>query len=77
MEYSLTEHIKKTGSRRIDHFFSICFPVCDFVEEQHSKGNVLKKLNPDIIYIDFQNEIVELKNHSTRTDEFLPYIAPE
>ena len=77
MKYSLAEIIGETHSRRVDSFFSICFSLCNFLEEQHNSGVVLKNFCPDLIFIDFQNNKAQLCSRPLEKDEILPYISPE
>ena len=77
MLYSLSDYIKQINDKRVDSFFAVCFPICNLIEEQHGKGIILKKLNPDIIYMDPQNEKAELRFNSGGIHEFLPYVSPE
>jgi serine/threonine protein kinase len=77
MRSSLTEYITQSASTRVERFYSLCFPVCDFIEKQHRKGKVLLRLNPDVIHVDSQTKQVELIYNSSEIDRFFPYISPE
>ena len=51
---SLSEYFRQNRSRRVDAFFSVCFLICNYIEEQYKKGHIIRKFNPDVIYIDFE-----------------------
>lgn len=77
MKSSLAEHMTQSVSARVERFYSLCFPVCEFIEKQHREGKVLGKLNPEVIHVDPQTRQVELKYDSHTSASFLPYISPE
>lgn len=74
---SLSEYFRQNRSRRVDAFFSVCFLICNYIEEQHKKGHITRKFNPDVIYIDFENNKISIIDKTSGINDFLPYISPE
>jgi predicted ATPase/DNA-binding CsgD family transcriptional regulator/GAF domain-containing protein len=74
---SLSGYFSQNVSRRVNAFFTVCFLLCNCIEEQHKKGRIIGKFKPDIIYVDLENNKVDIIDDSGNIDEFLPYISPE